>query len=80
MAVVGRSTSGHFGSLGGVTYEQSANDPDAAGGVSGIGGLRIPAATAFAMHAGGMTAEEVLTSLPDLTAADLTEVLRPTRD
>jgi uncharacterized protein (DUF433 family) len=50
--------------------------PDLMGGQPCIRGLRIPFATVVAMVADGMTAEEILADLPDLTAEDIREVLR----
>ncbi|MFL6125244.1 DUF433 domain-containing protein [Actinophytocola sp.] len=57
-------------------FERITTDPDVMGGVPCIRGLRIPAATVVAMFADGMTAEEIIADLPDLTPADVTEALR----
>ena len=39
-------------------------------------GLRIPVASVVAMVADGMTTEEILADLPDLTPEDVAEALR----
>jgi uncharacterized protein (DUF433 family) len=59
-----------------VTFERITTDPDVMGGVPCIRGFRIPVATVIAMFADGMTADEILTDLPDLTHEDITEALR----
>ena len=41
-----------------------------------IRGLRIPVATVVAMVADGMTADEIVTELPDLVPEDVAEALR----
>jgi len=46
------------------------------GGAPCIRGLRIPVATVVAMVADGMTADEIVADLPDLTPADVAEALR----
>lgn len=56
-------------------YERITIDPEKMGGVPCIRGLRIPVATVVAMVADGMTREEILADLPDLTDEDITEAL-----
>ncbi|MDG4828206.1 DUF433 domain-containing protein [Solwaraspora sp. WMMD1047] len=46
------------------------------GGAPCIGGLRIPVATVVAMVADGMSADEILSELPDLTIDDVWVALR----
>ena len=46
------------------------------GGAPCIRGMRMPVATVVAMVADGMTAEEIISDLPDLTPEDVTEALR----
>jgi uncharacterized protein (DUF433 family) len=57
-------------------FERISIDPDVMGGVPCIRGFRIPVATVVAMFADGMTAEEILGDLPDLTPEDIYEALR----
>jgi uncharacterized protein (DUF433 family) len=45
------------------------------GGLPSIRGLRIPVATVVAMVADGMSAEEIIAELPDLTREDVLEAL-----
>lgn len=45
------------------------------GGLPSIRGLRIPVATVVAMVADGMSAEEIIAELPDLTREDVREAL-----
>jgi uncharacterized protein (DUF433 family) len=45
------------------------------GGQPCIRGLRIPVATVVAMVADGMTPDEIVTALPDLDVADVSEAL-----
>ena len=45
------------------------------GGLPCIRGLRIPVATVVAMVADGMSADEVVAELPDLTREDVSEAL-----
>jgi uncharacterized protein (DUF433 family) len=56
-------------------YERITIDPEKMGGVPCVRGLRIPVATVIAMVADGMTREEILAELPDLTDEDITEAL-----
>ncbi|MEU4384904.1 DUF433 domain-containing protein [Promicromonospora sp. NPDC023805] len=51
-------------------------DPAVMGGVPTIRGLRIPAATVVAMLADGMSTDEIVADLPDLTPEDVTAALR----
>jgi uncharacterized protein (DUF433 family) len=46
------------------------------GGAPTIRGPRIPVATVVSMVADGMTADEIVDDLPDLTPEDVTEALR----
>ena len=59
-----------------MTFERITIDPDVMGGVPCIRGFRIPVATVVAMFADGMTADEIIADLPDLTPEDITEALR----
>ena len=59
-----------------MTFERIATDPDVMGGAPCIRGFRIPVATVIAMFADGMTAEEIIADLPDLTPEDVVEALR----
>ena len=59
-----------------VRFERITVDPDVMGGMPCIRGLRIPVATIIAMVADGMTAEEIVTDLPDLELADVADALR----
>jgi uncharacterized protein (DUF433 family) len=45
------------------------------GGLPSIRGLRIPVATVVAMVADGMSTEEIIAELPDLTREDVREAL-----
>lgn len=51
-------------------------DPDVMGGAPCLRGVRIPMTTVVAMVADGMTADEIIADLPDLTPEDVTEALR----
>ena len=59
-----------------MTFERITVDQELMGGVPTIRGLRIPVATVVSMVADGMTWEEVLADLPDLTREDVVEALR----
>lgn len=59
-----------------MTFERITINPDVMGGVPCVRGFRIPVATVVAMFADGMTADEIIADLPDLTEDDLTEALR----
>lgn len=56
-------------------FERITIDPDVMGGQPTIRGLRMPVATVVAMVADGMTADEVVAELPDLTHDDVSEAL-----
>jgi uncharacterized protein (DUF433 family) len=58
-----------------MTFERLTTDPDVMGGLPSIRGLRIPVATVVAMVADGMSAEEIIAELPDLTREDVREAL-----
>ena len=58
-----------------MTIERITTDPEVMGGLPSIRGLRIPVATVVAMVADGMSAEEIIAELPDLTREDLREAL-----
>jgi uncharacterized protein (DUF433 family) len=58
-----------------MTFERITTDPDVMGGLPSIRGLRIPVATMVAMVADGMSAEEIVAELPDLTREDVREAL-----
>lgn len=45
-------------------------------GMPCIRGLRIPVATVLAMLGDGMTVQEIMADLPDVTREDVAEVLR----
>lgn len=62
--------------LNSVKFERITVDPAIMGGVPCIRGLRIPVATVVAMVADGMTADEIVADLPDLTPEDVAEALR----
>ncbi|WP_406067508.1 DUF433 domain-containing protein [Micromonospora sp. NBC_01638] len=57
-------------------FERITIDASVMGGMPCIRGLRIPVATVVTMIADGMTTEEIVTDLPDLTPADVEEALR----
>jgi Protein of unknown function (DUF433) len=50
-----------------MAYERITTDPDVMGGLPRIRDLRIPVATVIAMLADGMSPEEIVAELPDLT-------------
>jgi uncharacterized protein (DUF433 family) len=58
-----------------MTFERITTDPDVMGGLPSIRGLRIPVATVVAMVADGMSVEEIIAELPDLTREDVREAL-----
>jgi uncharacterized protein (DUF433 family) len=58
-----------------MTFERITSDPDVMGGLPTIRGLRIPVATVVAMVADGMSTEEIIAELPDLTPEDVREAL-----
>jgi uncharacterized protein (DUF433 family) len=58
-----------------MAYERITTDPDVMGGLPRIRNLRIPVATVIAMLADGMSADEIVTELPDLTQGDIHETL-----
>ncbi len=58
-----------------MTFERITTDPDVMGGLPSIRGPRIPVATVVAMVADGMSAEEIIAELPDLTREDVREAL-----
>jgi uncharacterized protein (DUF433 family) len=58
-----------------MTFERITTDPDVMGGLPSIRGLRIPVATVVAMVADGMSTEEIIAELPDLTREDVREAL-----
>ncbi len=57
-------------------FKRITIDPKKMDGLPCIRGLRIPVATVVAMVAEGMTEVEILTSHPDLEAADIKEALQ----
>ncbi len=59
-----------------MTYERITVDPELMGGVPTVRGLRIPVATVVSMVADGMSVEEIVVDLPDLTREDVLEALR----
>ena len=58
-----------------MTFERITTDPDVMGGLPSIRGSRIPVATVVAMVADGMSTEEIIAELPDLTPEDVREAL-----
>ena len=58
-----------------MAYERINSDPDVMGGLPRIRDLRIPVATVIAMLADGMSADEIVTELPDLSPEDICEAL-----
>ena len=58
-----------------MTFERITTDPDVMGGLPSIRGLRIPVATVIAMVADGMSTDEIVAELPDLTPEDVREAL-----
>ena len=58
-----------------MTFERITTDPDVMGGLPSIRGLRTPVATVVAMVADGMSTEEIIAELPDLTREDVREAL-----
>jgi uncharacterized protein (DUF433 family) len=59
-----------------MTVARISTDPNVMGGVPCIRRLRIPVTTVMAMLAEGMTVDEIIADLPDLTHEDVTEALR----
>jgi uncharacterized protein (DUF433 family) len=59
-----------------VTFDRITTDPEVMGGVPCIRGMRMPVTTVVAMVADGMTPDEIIADLPDLTREDITEALR----
>ena len=59
-----------------MTFERITVDPNLMGGVPTVRGLRIPVATVVTMVADGLTFEEIISDLPDLTREDVVEALR----
>lgn len=60
--------------------ERITVDPEQMGGVPCIRGLRIPVATVVGMLDAGVTIDQVLRELPELTLADVRASLRFVRD
>jgi uncharacterized protein (DUF433 family) len=56
-------------------FERITTNPGQMGGMPCVRGLRIPVATVVAMVADGMTADEIVTELPDLEREDVAEAL-----
>lgn len=59
-----------------VSFDRIAVNPEVMGGVATVRGLRIPVATVVAMVADGMSVDEIVADLPDLTAEDVREAIR----
>jgi len=55
--------------------DRVTTDPEVMGGLPCIRGLRIPVATVVDMVADGMSADEILTALPDLVQEDIEQAL-----
>jgi uncharacterized protein (DUF433 family) len=58
-----------------MAYERITTDPDVMGGLPRIRNLRIPVATVIAMLADGMSADEIVEELSDLTRDNIHEAL-----
>jgi uncharacterized protein (DUF433 family) len=54
-----------------MTFDRISTDPDVMGGLPSIRGLRIPVATVVTMVAEGMSGDEIIAELPDLTREDV---------
>lgn len=59
-----------------MTFERITVNAGQMGGMPCLRSLRLPVATVVAMVAEGMTTEEILPDLPDLTTEDVAEALR----
>lgn len=59
-----------------MTFTRITTDPEMMGGQPCIRNLRIPVATVVAMVADGMTIDEIIAELSDLTPEDVREALR----
>lgn len=59
-----------------MAYERITVDPDLMGGVPTVWGLRISVATVVSMVVDGMSVEEAVDDLPDLTRDDGLEALQ----
>jgi uncharacterized protein (DUF433 family) len=59
-----------------MTFDRITVDSDLMGGAPTIRGLRVPVATVITMFADGMSIQEILHDLPDLTPEDVTQALR----
>lgn len=59
-----------------MTFTRITTDPEMMGGQPCIRGLRMPVTTVVAMVADGMTTDEIIAELPDLTPEDVSEALR----
>ena len=59
-----------------MAFDRITVDAGQMGGMPCIRGLRIPVATVVAMVADGMSTDEIVADLPDLTAEDVAEALR----
>ena len=59
-----------------MTFERITVHATQMGGMPCLCGLRIPVATVVAMIADGMSRNEILADLPDLTDEDIAEALR----
>jgi uncharacterized protein (DUF433 family) len=62
--------------LSSATRDRITTDPDVMGGVPCVRGFRIPVATVIVMLADGMSIEEIIADLPDLTQEDIADSLR----
>lgn len=58
-----------------MAYDRITMQPDKLGGAPCIRGLRIPVATVLEMLAQGMSRDEVVEHLPDLTHEDIDQAL-----
>ena len=59
-----------------MTFDRITVEAGKMNGQPCIRGLRIPVATVVAMVADGMTADEIVTELPDLVPEDVAQALR----
>jgi uncharacterized protein (DUF433 family) len=59
-----------------MTFQRITVNPHQMGGVPCLRGMRIPVATVVGMVADGMSDDDIVKALPDLTAEDIREALR----
>lgn len=59
-----------------MTFQRITVNPHQMGGVPCLRALRIPVATVVGMVADGMSDDDIVKALPDLTGEDIREALR----